>query len=82
LETIKEAATTVSSSEISLYWMVMIMRMSSKGFQVNSVDNQLFGVDFHDFIQQEANSTTYELASEFGLTLGDVKKLKKRMERS
>jgi hypothetical protein len=62
--------------------MVKKMRMSSKGFHVNSVDNQLFGVDFHDFIQQEANSTTYELASEFGLTLGDVKKLKKRMERS
>jgi hypothetical protein len=58
------------------------MRMSSRGFQVNSAENQLFGVDLHDFIQQEANSTSYELASEFGLTLGDVKKLKKKLERS
>jgi hypothetical protein len=58
------------------------MRMSNRGFQANSIENQLFGVDFHDFIQQEANSTTYELASEFGITLGDVKKLKKRLERS
>jgi hypothetical protein len=49
---------------------------------VNSAENQLFGVEVHDFIQQEANSTTYELASEFGLTLGDVQKLKKRLERS
>lgn len=56
--------------------------MSNRGYQVNSPENQLFGVDLHDFIQQEASSTTYELASEFGLTLGDVKKLKKRLERS
>lgn len=56
--------------------------MSNKGFHVNSAENQLFGVDLHDFIQMEANSNTYELASEFGLTLGDVKKLKKKLERS
>jgi hypothetical protein len=62
--------------------MVTKMRMSNRGFQVNSAENQLFGVDFHDFIQQEGTSTSYELASEFGLTLGDVKKLKKRLERS
>lgn len=62
--------------------MVKMVRMSNRGYQVNSPENQLFGVDLHDFIQQEANSTTYELASEFGLTLGDVKKLKKRLERS
>lgn len=58
------------------------MRMSSKGFQVNSGENQLYGVDFHDFIQKEANTNTFELASEFGLTLGEVKKLKKKLERS
>jgi hypothetical protein len=58
------------------------MRMSNRSFQVNSAENQLFGVDLHDFIQQEANFTSYELASEFGLTLGDVKKLKKKLERS
>lgn len=59
-----------------------IMRMGSKGFQVSSGENQLFGIDFHDFIQREAGSNSYEIASEFGLTLGDVKKLKKRLERS
>lgn len=45
-------------------------------------DNQLFGVDFHDFIQREQQASMFELASEFGLSLGDVKKLKKHLERS
>ncbi len=45
-------------------------------------ENQLFGVDFHDFIQSEPKNTTFELAAEFGLTLGDVKKLKKQLDRS
>ncbi|MFD2446178.1 hypothetical protein ACFSO7_19650 [Bacillus sp. CGMCC 1.16607] len=56
--------------------------MSSKGLHISSGENQLYGVDFHDFIQKEANANTFELASEFGLTLGDVKKLKKKLERS
>jgi hypothetical protein len=46
------------------------------------MDSRLFGVDFHDFIQKEHNNTTFELASEFGLTIGDVRKLKKHLERS
>lgn len=44
--------------------------------------NEVFGVDFHDFIQKENNSTSVELATEFGLTLGDVRKLKKQLHRS
>ncbi|GLB58326.1 hypothetical protein NCCP133_04590 [Cytobacillus sp. NCCP-133] len=48
----------------------------------HSGENQLFGVDFHDFIQKEQNSNMIELASEFGLTLRDVRKLKKKLERS
>jgi len=46
------------------------------------MDSRLFGVDFHDFIQSEQHNTTFELASEFGLTTGDVRKLKKHLERS
>lgn len=45
-------------------------------------ENQLFGVDFHDFIQKQSNNSMYELASEFGLSFGDVKKLKKQLERN
>lgn len=58
------------------------MRFSEKGMSVTNGENQLFGVDFHDFIQREQNSNAYELASEFGLSFGEVKKLKKRLERN
>jgi hypothetical protein len=49
---------------------------------IQSMDGRLFGVDFHDFIQKEQHANTFELASEFGLTIGDVRKLKKHLERS
>ena len=58
------------------------MRLGEKGMSEQSGENQLFGVDFHDFIQKEKNSNMIELASEFGLSLRDVRKLKKRLERS
>ncbi|WP_174729963.1 hypothetical protein [Mesobacillus harenae] len=58
------------------------MRFSEKGAVVQSGDNQIFGVDFHDFMQKEQNSNMVELASEFGLTVRDVRNLKKQMERS
>lgn len=58
------------------------MRASDKGMMVEKAENKLFGVDFHDFIQKEQSESMFELASEFGLTVRDVKKLKKRLERS
>jgi hypothetical protein len=58
------------------------MRSSEKGMNIQSMNGRIFGVDFHDFIQKEQHSSTFELASEFGLTLSDVKKLKKHLERS
>lgn len=45
-------------------------------------DNQLFGVDFHQFLEREKDALNVELASEFGLSLREVKLLKKKMERS
>ena len=56
------------------------MKFSEKNqTSVNGV-NQLFGVDFHDFIQREqGDSSTVELASEFGLSVREVNKLKKKM---
>lgn len=59
-----------------------MMRSSEKGMSIQSIDGRLFGVDFHDFIQSEQHNTTFELASEFGLTIGDVRKLKKHLKRS
>jgi hypothetical protein len=61
---------------------VIYLRSSEKGMNIQSMDGRLFGVDFHDFIQKEQQSSSFELASEFGLSIGDVRKLKKHLERS
>lgn len=58
------------------------MRSSEKGISAFQGENQLFGVDFHDFIQKEQQSNTVELASEFGLSSVDVRKIKKHLGRS
>jgi hypothetical protein len=58
------------------------MRSSEKGMNIQSMDGRLFGVDFHDFIQKEGHTNSSELASEFGITMGDVRKLKKHLGRS
>ncbi|MBN6887822.1 putative NAD-dependent epimerase/dehydratase family protein [Cytobacillus horneckiae] len=58
------------------------MRFGEKGMNVQSGENKLFGVDFHDFIQSEQYSTMLELASEFGVSIQDVRKLKKKLGRS
>lgn len=58
------------------------MRYSDKGMSIQQGENQLFGIDFHDFLQKEQSSNMIELASEFGLTMRDVRKLKKQLERS
>ncbi len=58
------------------------MRFSEKGMDSQTAGSRLFGVDFHDFIQKEQQTGMFELASEFGLTIRDVRKLKKHLERS
>jgi hypothetical protein len=58
------------------------MRYGDKGMSVLAGENQLLGVDFHDRIQKEHNGNSVELASEFGLDLRKVKKLKKQLERN
>ncbi|WP_102345449.1 RNA polymerase subunit sigma-70 [Bacillus sp. Marseille-P3661] len=58
------------------------MRYSAKGEITNNPTNQLFGVDFHDFMQQETGSSNMELAQEFGVTLRAVKDMKKRIGRN
>lgn len=58
------------------------MRFSDKSNNVQNSTNQVFGVDFHDFIQKEQSSTHVELASEFGLSVRDVRNLKKQLHRS
>lgn len=58
------------------------MRFSDKGMHANAGSKGIFGVDFHDFLEKEQHTGTFELASEFGLTIRDVRKLKKHLERS
>jgi len=43
---------------------------------------EIFGVDFHDFIEKQETASMWELASEFGLPLKDVRRLKRRLGRS
>ncbi|GIN87046.1 hypothetical protein J6TS2_34320 [Heyndrickxia sporothermodurans] len=58
------------------------MRMNERNQQISDGTNQIFGTNFHEFIQKENQASSLELASEFGLSLGDVKLLKKKLERS
>jgi len=58
------------------------MRFGDKGLDIQKGENKLFGVDFHDFLQKEQSSNMVELASEFGLSVRDIRKLKKHLERS
>lgn len=58
------------------------MRFSNKMSKTQQADNQLFGIDFHDFIQKEQQANMYELATEFGLSYREVNKFKKQMRRN
>ncbi len=58
------------------------MRYSEKGEIASNSTQPVFGVSFHDFIERENVTTSMELASEFGISLREVKQLKKRLGRS
>jgi hypothetical protein len=54
---------------------------SSGNNAYNLEGKDIFGVNFHDFIKSEAAvKQNMELASEFGISLGEVKKLRKYLE--
>jgi hypothetical protein len=61
---------------------VIRLRSSEKGMNIQSMDGRFFGVDFRDPIQKEGHTNSVEMASEFGLSMGDVRKLKKHLGRS
>jgi hypothetical protein len=58
------------------------MRHSDKGETTHYNNNDVFGVNFHEIAEKEQNSNLFELASEYGLSLREVKKLKKQLNRS
>ncbi len=72
----------IISNDERLIKGVIHLRASEKGMNIQSMDGRLFGVDFHDFLQKEQHSTPVELASEFGLSMRDVRNLKKHLEKS
>jgi hypothetical protein len=57
------------------------MRNSEKG-ELSHTSHDVFGMDFQDFMVKEQNDTSLELASEFGISLREVKNLKKHLNRS
>ena len=58
------------------------MRASDKAMNAQSMEGRLFGADFHDSNQNDPQNNSSDLASEFGLSGRDVRKLKKHLERS
>ncbi|MGQ4665777.1 hypothetical protein ACUIJN_08005 [Metabacillus halosaccharovorans] len=57
------------------------MRNNDKGELMHS-RRDVFGVNFHDFMTKEQKDSSFELASEFGISLREVKNLKKHLNRS
>lgn len=58
------------------------MKNGDKGISVQQGNNHALGVNFRDPLQREQSSSMVELASEFGVTATDVRKIKKHLERS
>ncbi|MBM7569556.1 hypothetical protein [Aquibacillus albus] len=57
------------------------MRLSDK--QTGSHSNhELHGMDLHTFMELEDNKNSIEIAQEFDVSLRDVKKIKKKLNRS
>ncbi|CDQ39471.1 MULTISPECIES: hypothetical protein [Virgibacillus] len=44
--------------------------------------NQVFGVNLHRFMELEGNTSHMEIAQELGISLGEVKMLKKKINRA
>ncbi|WP_349407987.1 RNA polymerase subunit sigma-70 [Pseudalkalibacillus sp. SCS-8] len=57
------------------------MRKSMKQEAANMRSQNLYDVDFHQFVEKEHMLSNYELAVEFGVTLESVKKLKRQIHR-
>ncbi|WP_156314867.1 hypothetical protein [Halalkalibacter wakoensis] len=58
------------------------MRSSMRQQMHHNQLQPLFNMDYHSFVERENQITNLELASEFGLSLRDVKILKDKMNRN
>ncbi|MDL4841439.1 hypothetical protein [Aquibacillus rhizosphaerae] len=57
------------------------LRLNSKQANSHVIDN-LYGANFHRFVEMDGNAHSIEIAVELGISLGDVKKLKEKLNRS
>ncbi|MBB6451882.1 hypothetical protein HNQ94_000303 [Salirhabdus euzebyi] len=58
------------------------MRISGKRHALVPSEQDIFNIDFHHFLESAKEQTALETAQEFGLSLGEVKKLKEKLDRS
>lgn len=58
------------------------MRFSEKGELSSSMNRNIFGVDFHDRLERQEQNLANEMASEYGVSPHEVKKIKKQISRS
>ncbi|WP_249871123.1 hypothetical protein [Oceanobacillus saliphilus] len=57
------------------------MRMSDKQWNVGN-QKEIFSADLHHFVEPEGKGTHMEIASELGISMEEVKMLKKKLSRS
>jgi len=57
------------------------MRSHEKQSASNN-NKEVFGVNLHKFIEMEEHTNSMEIAQEFGLSIGEVNKLKKKINRT
>ncbi|WP_164216307.1 hypothetical protein [Virgibacillus sp. YIM 98842] len=51
--------------------------------QWSSVNNkEVFGINLHRFMEMEEHANSMEIAQEFGLSIGEVNRLKKKINRT
>jgi hypothetical protein len=57
------------------------MRQSNKESFAQESNRRLFSVDFHDFLEKEAQLSDVELAQEFHISVRDVQLMRRKMKR-
>ncbi|GGH68490.1 hypothetical protein GCM10010978_01510 [Compostibacillus humi] len=57
------------------------MRMQDKHYHTAN-NKDIFGVNLHQFVEMQDQTNYMEIAEEFGISIGEVKKLKKKLQRS
>ncbi|GAA0601739.1 hypothetical protein GCM10009001_18200 [Virgibacillus siamensis] len=58
------------------------MRYHEKQWNATMNNHDMFGVNLHHFMELEKDHNHMEIAEEFGISVGEVKMLKKKIVRS